>query len=103
MHATPTAGQVLRDEGIALVTANSPADYKTAAITAIDALIATMQPFTADDVYALIPVELSPHSPNVVPALLGSRAKHGQIVSEGYVKTPRPSRHASKNQIWRAA
>lgn len=99
----PATGVQRRDAGQALVIDNSPADYKAAAITAIDALIAEMQPFTADDVYALIPVELSPHSPNVVPALLGSRAKNGQIVSEGYVKTPRPSRHASKNQIWRAA
>lgn len=103
-HSTsPIAGQHLRDEGTARVIDNSPADYKTAAVAAIDLLIDSRQAFTADEVYALIPVELSPHSPNVVPALLGSRARNGQIVSLGYVKTSRKTRHASKNQVWRAA
>lgn len=103
MHSTPPAGQVLRDEGWALVTDNAPADYKTAAVAALDHLIATGDPFTVDHVYALIPVELSPHSPNVVPAMIGGRARNGQIVSLGRFRTERPSRHSSKNTVWRAA
>lgn len=103
MQDTPSAGQALRDEGWARVTTNAPDTYKTAAVAAINYLMATGDPFTVDHVYELIPVELSPHSPNVVPALLGGRAKAGQIVSMGRFRTERPTRHSSKNTVWRAA
>ncbi|KAA0916430.1 hypothetical protein [Dietzia sp. ANT_WB102] len=104
MHSTASsAGQHLRDEGTARVIENSPADYRAAAIAAVDLLIATRRAFTADEVHDLIPNDLTPHSPNVVPAIIGSRARTGQIVSMGRARTNRASRHASKNQVWRAA
>lgn len=103
MHSTASnAGEHLRDEGQARVIDNSPAAYRAAAIAAIDLLIATRQAFTADEVHALIPGDLTPHSPNVVPAIIGSRARTGQIRSLGRARTTKSSRRASKNNVWRA-
>lgn len=103
MQDTSSAGSRLRDEGQARVIDNSPAAYRAAAIAAIDLLIATRQAFTADEVHALIPGDLTPHSPNVVPAIIGSRARTGQIRSLGRARTTKSSRRASKNNVWRAA
>lgn len=102
MNATPSAGERLRDEGQARVINNSPADYKAAAVAAVDLLIATRRAFTADEVHDLIPDDLTPHSPNVVPAIIGSRARQGLIVSLGRTRPVRASRHAAKNNVWRA-
>lgn len=100
---TASVGERLRDAGQARVIDNSPAAYKAAAVAAIDLLIACRQAFTADEVHALIPGDLTPHSPNVVPALIGARARTGRIRSLGRARTTKSSRHASKNNVWRAA
>ena len=103
MQNTSSAGERLRDEGQARVIDNSPAEYRSAAIAAVDLLIATRQAFTADEVHALIPCDLTSHSANVVPAIIGSRARTGQIRSLGRARATKASRHASKNNVWRAA
>ena len=100
---TELTGQQLREQGQQLVVDNSPEDYKNAAREAIAQLIESGKPFTADDVHRLIPDELQPHHPNVLPAMLGGAASAGRIVGDSYRKSGRRTRHASHNKLWRAA
>jgi len=87
---------------MALAIENASLDYKTEIVKALDWLIGLGVPFTADDVRDMVPDHLSGH-PNVLPALLGSRARNGLIVPMGRYRTTRRTRHSSKNQVWRAA
>lgn len=97
-----STGVELRDAGMALVIENAPLDYKTEIAKSLDWLIGLDVPFTADDVRDMVPAHLTGH-PNVLPALLGSRARNGRIVPVGRYRTTRRTRHSSKNQVWRAA
>lgn len=98
-----STGIEARDAGWQKVLENCPVGYRDFAHAAIDYLITLGEPFTADDIHRLIPDGVEPHSPNVVPALLGSRAKNGLIVPIGRYRTTRRTRHSSKNQVWKAA
>lgn len=98
-----TAGITERDEGFRIVLENCPDDYREHAIAALDHLTAKGAPFNADDVRALIPSGLVPHSPNVIGAIIGGRASAGRILPVGEYNSPRKSRHASRNRMWRAA
>ncbi|MCD2263259.1 hypothetical protein K3888_11175 [Dietzia aurantiaca] len=88
---------------MARVVANAPTDYRAAAIDAIDSLVEAGDPFTVEDIAARIPSELPPAHPNLLPALIGARARNGLIVPMGRYRTTRRSRHSSKNTVWRAS
>lgn len=98
-----TAGITERDEGFRIVLENCPDDYREHALAALDLLMAQRAPFNADDVRTLIPSYLVPHSPNVIGAIIGGRASAGRIVAVGEYSSPRKTRHASRNRMWRAA
>lgn len=57
--------------------------------------------FTADDVRDLIPAGVEPHSHNVLPSLINVWARRGAIQAVGWVRSTRPTRHASVNRVWR--
>lgn len=96
-----STGLELRHEGMARVVENAPADYREAALAAIEELIESGRVFCADDIRERIPSHLTPHSQNTIPALIGSRARNGRIVSLGVYRAARRTRHASKNQLWK--
>jgi len=94
-------GAQLRDDGTAAVIDNAPTDYRAAVLDALDALIASGEVFTADDVRARVPERLvGPHHPNLLPAILGSRARHGLIRPVTRYRSSRATRHASRNTVW---
>lgn len=96
-------GKSLRDDGTAAVIAAATAPhrtYKDYAVEALESLITSGRPFTSDDVHALIPEDVKPHSANVLPALIGSAASRRRIVPAGWIASVRPTRHASRNRMW---
>lgn len=98
-------GMQLRNEGQAAVIAADTAahrDYRRTLQAVLDDLIAARLPFTADDVRR-IALERDPccaPSPNLLPALIGSAARHHRIIPAGWINSSRPTRHASRNRLW---
>jgi len=74
--------------------------YRQQAEQIIHDLIRAGDPFTADDVRRAMPPDLEPHSPNVLPSLLGNLASKGEITSVDWRISRRRSRHASRNRVW---
>lgn len=96
-----STGQLLRDEGMALVSEHS-GEWKDRARAAIDkwfeSLVAGLT-FTGEDVRAAIePVIGPPHHPNAWGAVIGSKVrewlKAGQIAVVGTTQARIPSNHA---------
>ena len=98
-----STGEQLRDDGYRAVLAAGTAPhrtYKQHAQDVLDDLIAAGRPFTASTVHELIPADVQPHSPNLLPALIGSAAARRRIRSVGWINSDRPSRHCSRVRLW---
>ncbi|AXH48378.1 hypothetical protein SEA_POLLUX_48 [Gordonia phage Pollux] len=98
-----TTGRALREEGTsAVVSADTAAHrgYGDHVRNALDAMIAAGEPFNADDIRAQIPDGVEPHSPNLLPAIIGGYAAAGRIKSIGMVRPARASRRYSRNLMW---
>ena len=72
---------------------------------ALDEHIATGREFTADDIRdraeELAPRDAAPHSPNLLPAILGSATRNHRIAPVAFTKAGRRTRHGSRNLIFR--
>ena len=91
-------GKTLRDAGVEKVTNNTPDDYRSVFERAIIALASSKEPFTSEDVTAM--VGRPPNSPNTVGALFIGAAKRGLIRKCGYRQSVRPERHAAVIALW---
>lgn len=99
-----TVGEQLRIDGIeanlaAAAALNRP--YREHAELILADFARRQAEFTADDVRRLIPDGVEPHSHNVLPSLIRVWAARGAIQAVGWVRSTRPSRHASVNRMWR--
>ncbi len=96
-----TSGAILRDQGAAQVSGNTPDEWRNY----VDGLIRTMalsgQEFTAEDVrdYSGDP----PNHPNAMGARFLSAVKQGVIVRSGFANSRRRSRHAGMIAVYRGA
>ncbi|KNX38067.1 hypothetical protein [Luteipulveratus halotolerans] len=102
-----STGQELRDEGTAAVIAADVAPhrgYGDHVRAALDALANGGMTFTAEDVRELAdklaPADVEPHSPNLIPAVMGGWASAGRIHAVRMTKTTRASRRYSRNLVW---
>lgn len=98
-----TNGKALRDDGQSAVIAADTAVHRGAGDhirDALDHLIKTGYQFTADDVRALLPADVEPHSPNLLPAIMGGYAQAGRITAIGMCRPTRASRRHSRNLVW---
>lgn len=98
-----TTGRALREDGTTAVVAADTAinrGYGDHVRDALDAMIAAGEPFNADDIRARIPDGVEPHSPNLLPAIIGGYAAAGRIKSIGMVRPARASRRYSRNLMW---
>ncbi|MEV7042245.1 hypothetical protein [Amycolatopsis sp. NPDC051061] len=75
-------------------------NYRAAAEAALAALVREGRPFTAEDVRNAVPDSVEPHSPNVLPSVLGTWAARRLIVPCGEYRSRRRSRRASRNRVW---
>ena len=75
-------------------------NYRAAAEAALAALVCEGRPFTAEDVRKAVPDGVEPHSPNVLPSVLGTWAARRLIVPCGEYRSRRRSRRASRNRVW---
>lgn len=97
-------GQTLRDDGAERALAADTAAhrlYREYAERAIAAFIWENHHFTADDIHMEIPEGVTPHSPNVLPAIILTAARRGDITHVGWRKSTRPSRHAAVLRVWK--
>ncbi|GGU73499.1 hypothetical protein [Lentzea flava] len=74
--------------------------HREAAEVVLDELVASGQPFTAEDIRRGIPTGIEAHSPNVLPSLIGTWAARRRIVPCGEYRSRRRSRRASRNRVW---
>lgn len=74
--------------------------YRDAAEAALAKLVQDGRPFTTEDVRLGIPRGVEPHSPNLLPSLIGTWAARRVIVPCGEYRSERRSRHASRNRVW---
>ncbi|GGM65042.1 hypothetical protein GCM10012275_39480 [Longimycelium tulufanense] len=88
-----------QESNLAAATATHRA-YREHAERALAALVADGRPFTADDIRRAIPEDVEPHSPNVLPSVLGIWAARRVIVPCGEYRSPRRARRASRNRVW---
>ena len=101
-----TTGEELRAQGVEAVLASDCAihrNYGALCKDVIADLIEAGRPFTAEDVRRHVAdthPQAWPHHPNVLPAILGSLARRGQITAVGMTKATRRSRHGSRNLVW---
>ena len=92
-------GEFFRNAGVDSVSANTPDEWKLACDLAIAKLAATHQPFTAEDVRAV--VGGPPNHPNAMGARFLAAAKTGTLEKLGYRNPARPSSHSSVIAVWR--
>ncbi|UYL87799.1 hypothetical protein SEA_ONEDIRECTION_37 [Gordonia phage OneDirection] len=98
-----TTGRRLRDDGSSAVIAADTAvhrGYSDHVRSALNELIESGVEFDADDVRARIPDGAVPHSPNLLPAIIGGYAAAGRIRSVGMTRPARASRRHSRNLVW---
>lgn len=96
-------GIELRAEGTDATIAADVAPHRMAGPhikAAIAELAQSGRTFDADDVRALLPEGVVPHSPNLLPAHMGAAAAKGLIVPVGLTRTRRASRRSSRNLLW---
>ena len=101
-----TAAQ-LRDAGQADVLAADTAPHRDYASLVREAIAELDEGpdfhFTAEDVRWIVErhyPEVQPHSPNVLPAVLGSLASAGRIRAVGHTRCTRSSRRHGWMRVW---
>jgi hypothetical protein len=79
--------------------------WKLAAAEAIRQLVAAGDPFTADEVWAMIePLGVRTHEPNAMGAVFNAAARDGLITSDGmYRPSCRRKAHRRMVRVWRGA
>jgi hypothetical protein len=79
--------------------------WKLAAAEAIRQLVAMGDPFTADDVWAMIePLGVCTHEPRAMGAVFNAAARDGLITSDGiYRRSCRRENHRRMVRVWRGA
>lgn len=101
-HNSQTGSQ-LRDEGINAVLDADVAPHRGCREhieRVLDELIAAGHPFCADDVHKLLPEDMQPHSPYLIPALFRVYRTREQIRQVGWATSTRPTRHAGVVRMW---
>lgn len=100
-----TTGQTLKAEGIdAVLAADCSVTRDYAALVREAVEWHGPLTFTAEDVRAMVEVanpDAQPHSPNVLPAVLGSLASAGRIEAVGHTRCTRSSRRHGWMRVWR--
>lgn len=91
-------GVELRDAGVSSVSGHTPGEWRSAADRAIVELANKRDPFTAEDVRAV--VGDPPNHPNAMGARFLDAARAGIIRQVGRQLPARPSRHASSVGVW---
>lgn len=100
---SPKTGSQLRDQGIADVLDADHAvnrGVREHVEHVLDELIESGRPFCADDVHRLLPQDVQPHSPHLIPALFRTYAVREQIRQVGWATSTRPTRHAGVVRMW---
>jgi hypothetical protein len=93
-------GRQLALAGMEAVDAAESEAWRNAADWALNVLVETGRPFTAEDICALAG---RPSRPNAIGARIHAAARRGRIERCGYARSTRPSRRASVVAVWRAA
>lgn len=84
-------------EFVPAVDVNVDGWWMATATSAIKALAETMETFTADDLYEVVP---EPLSPAAYGAAMSAAANRGLIEHRGYRRSRRKSRHAGVISVW---
>lgn len=93
-----------RDEGMALVEANSHDEWKDRVDQAITRFAAMGKEFTSDDIRNLLALfgdTPEPHHDNAWGARFAAAAKCGEIVKVGHRQSARKAGHARTIAVWR--
>lgn len=98
-----TTGHALRDQGQAAVLAADVAPHRGYADLVRAVVEDFLIEFTAEDIREVVEdvwPDVQPHSPNVLPAVLGSLASAGRIRAVGHTRCTRSSRRHGWMRVW---
>lgn len=85
------------EAALARVDAGAPAEWKDAARAVLARLAASGEPFTTDDVWALV---AHPPEPRAIGALIRTAAQAGRIRRVGWKVSERPECHCRPVAMW---
>ncbi len=97
------AGEAARDEGIESVIKHSYQDFVNAGRIAVKQCCETLETFTTDDVWALIPSDVEPHDRRAMVGVMKEAQKnHWAQPTKDFVKSLRPAAHAGPKRVWQS-
>lgn len=102
----PLTGQQLLDLGLSNALAADLAvhrGHQFAIEQALDTLIRSGEPFTADDLRKLLGPSFRPGTLNLIGAVFAGYHRAGRIHPIGWCGSERPVRHCGSQRIWIAA
>lgn len=95
------AGEAARDEGIERVSDHAYFAFIAAGRIAVRECSETLEDFTTDDVWALIPDNALPHDRRAMVMIMKHAQREGWITAtDQFIKSLRPTAHAGPKRVW---
>lgn len=96
-------GAAARDEAIKRVTAHAAVGFIAAARVALEKCCFTMETFTTDEIWALIPEGITTHEPRAMAAIMRFAERNNWASPlDQYRPSVRPEAHAGPKRVWRS-
>lgn len=96
-------GRDERDRAIEQVTAHAEAGFVAAAREALERCCFTMETFTTDEIWALIPEDVNPHEPRAMAAIMRfAESNNWAYPLDQYRPSSRPKAHRGPKRVWRS-
>lgn len=96
-------GAAERDRAIEQVTAHAEVEFITAGREALERCCFTMETFTTDEIWALIPKGVNHHEPRAMAAIMKYAEKQNWAYPlDQYRPSSRPEAHRGPKRVWRS-
>ncbi len=96
-------GAAERDRAIEQVTAHGEVAFINAAREALERCCFTMETFTTDEIWALIPEDVVHHEPRAMAAIMKfAQANNWAYPLDQYRPSSRPKAHRGPKRVWRS-
>lgn len=97
------SGAAERDRAIEQVTAHAEAGFIAAARVALERCCFTMETFTTDEIWALIPEGVTHHEPRAMAAIMKfAESNNWAYPLDQYRPSSRPKAHRGPKRVWRS-
>ena len=96
-------GAAERDRAIEQVTAHAETDFITAGREALERCCFTMETFTTDEIWALMPEGIDNHEPRAMAVIMRfAETNNWAYPLDQYRPSSRPKAHRGPKRVWRS-